>query len=125
MLVLASGSEDLELGYGLDAGWILYQLIQLAHLLLDVSYALCVVEECILDCFEELLVGVELTDANVEISHCVAAFLWEQVVATACAYIDLEAFATQPALLLVVDRHALTEDRLVIGIYNRYLDIEF
>ena len=68
---------------------------------------------------------MELTDADVEISHRVATLLWEQVVATAGAYIDLEAFATQPALLLVVDRHALTEDRLVIGIYNRYLDIEF
>ena len=68
---------------------------------------------------------MELTDADVEISHRVVALLWEQVVATAGAYIDLEAFATQPTLLLVVDRHALTEDRLVIGIYNRYLDIEF
>ena len=68
---------------------------------------------------------MELTDANVEISHCVAAFLWEQVVATAGAYIYLEAFATEPTLLLVVDRHALTEDWFVFGIYNRYLDIEF
>ena len=62
---------------------------------------------------------MELTDANVEISHRVSALLWEQVVATACAYIDLEAFATQPALLFVVDRYALTEDRLVLGIHYR------
>ena len=68
---------------------------------------------------------MELADADVEISHRVATLLWEQVVATAGAYIDLEAFATQPTLLFVVYRHALTEDWLVIGIYNRYLDIEF
>ena len=68
---------------------------------------------------------MELTNADVEISHRVAALLWEQVVATAGAYIYLEAFATEPTLALVVDRHALAEDRLVIGIYNRYLDIEF
>ena len=43
--------------------------------------------------------------------------------AAAGAYIDLEAFATEPTLLLVVYRHALTEDRLVIGIYNRQLHV--
>ena len=43
--------------------------------------------------------------------------------ATTSAHIDLEAFATEPTLLLVVDRHALTEDWLVIGIYNRQLHI--
>ena len=43
--------------------------------------------------------------------------------ATAGAYIDLEAFATEPTLLLVVDRHALAEDWLVICIYNRQLHI--
>ena len=84
LLIRITGSQDL-VGYLLCAGWILYQLVQLTHLLLDVSYALCVVEECMLDCFEKLLVGVEFADANVEISHCVAAFLWEQIVATAGA----------------------------------------
>ena len=66
---------------------------------------------------------MELADADVEISHRVAALLWEQVVATAGAYIDLEAFATQPALLLIVDRHALTEDWFVFGIYHRHFHI--
>ena len=116
MLVLASCSQDLGLGLSFRRGWILDQLVQLTHLFLNICDAFCVVEECILDCFEELGVCVELTDADVEISHCVAALLGKQVVTTAGAYIDLEAFATQPALLLVVDRHALTEEWQVCSI---------
>ena len=115
MLVLASGSEDLELGYGLGAGWILYQSVQIAHLLLNVRLLLCVAEERVAYLLQELNVCVELADTDVELGHCSCAVRREELVAAASAYIDLEALlAVAPAFLLEVDRHALAEDLLVV-----------
>ena len=100
----ASGSEDLELGYGLGAGWILYQSVQIAHLLLNVRLLLRVAKECVAHLLQELNVCVELADADVELCHRACALRREEFVATTSAYIDLEALlAVAPALLLEVD----------------------
>ena len=108
MLIPTSGSEDLELGYGLGAGWILNQSVQIAHLLLNVCLLLCVAEERVAHLLQELDVCVELADADVELGHCSSAVCREELVATAGAYIYLEALlAIAPAFLLEVDRYAL------------------
>ena len=120
----ASGSEDLELGYGLGAGWILYQSIQIAHLLLNVCLLLCVAEERVAHLLQELDVCVELADADVELGHCSCAVRREELVATASAYIDLEALlAIAPALLLEVDRYALAKDFFVVLVSYRKLHV--
>ena len=57
LLIRVTGSQDLG-GYLLCAGWILYQLVQLAHLLLNVCDLLRVAEECVAYALKQLDVSV-------------------------------------------------------------------